>query len=372
MARIASKRDFWAYQRTEGYGEDPAGWAQRRMRSLCGEFITQNTMNTDEDLAGAQIDKFTLDLMTHHFLQWCDLCDDSDMLDEPYNTICQRSFIGATERESLCCIAQMLIDAYLALGRNENPFDYGESKEMAWSELFDFAMEWEEDRAKDNCGILHMINDFCHGLEETKKINHETAFYIIADSVCFDYIETLLIFYPHAWSDYFENAKNGNLDRKLTELRFVCDQKAQDMIEAKYSLMHDLEFGNDQKKRKKPEKKPKEQKVIKPKNKKPIILHKHLYLMKCDRTGHYKIGISIDPKHREATLQSEKPSIRMVGQWERMAVLEKRWHNYFASNRLRGEWFDLSKCQVQFMCSLMKKQIDDILQIIDPSSQATA
>ena len=184
-----------------------------------------------------------------------------------------------------------------------------------------------------------------------------------------------MIFYPHAWSDYFENAKNGNLDRKLADLRFVCDQNAQDMIEAKYSLMYDLEFGSDQKKEekpeKKPEKKPKEQNVIKPKNKKPTILHKHLYLMKCNRTGHYKIGISIDPKHREATLQSEKPTISMVGQWERMAVLEKRWHNYFASNRLRGEWFDLSKCQVQFMCSLMKKQTDDIIKIIDPLSYAS-
>lgn len=332
--------------------------------------MTRNAMNTDQDLAGAQIDKFTLDLMAFHFMIWCETSDDEDILRERHYGICPNSFVGATEYEALCCIAQMLIDAYLALGRNENPFDYGESKEMAWSELFDFTMGFEEDNAYEGHGLLHLIKDICPSLEFENDHDLENISCVINDHVCFDHWQTLFIFYPHAWSDYFENAKNGNLARKLIELEFVWDGDAQKLLEEAYCQSHrKLEAVSENTSK---TKKQNQNKEIKQKPKKPTILHKHLYLMKCDRTGHYKIGISIDPKHREATLQSEKPSIRMVGQWERMAVLEKRWHNYFASNRLRGEWFDLSKCQVQFMCSLMKKQIDDILQIIDPSSQATA
>jgi len=89
---------------------------------------------------------------------------------------------------------------------------------------------------------------------------------------------------------------------------------------------------------------------------------KYLYLMKCNRSGLYKIGISVDPKFREKTLQAESPSIKLVGQWERTSQLEKHWHNYYAKQRRRGEWFALTKCQVAFLCSTMKKPIEQVLE----------
>ena len=74
-----------------------------------------------------------------------------------------------------------------------------------------------------------------------------------------------------------------------------------------------------------------------------------LYLMKNNRDGRYKIGISNNPKHRESTLQSQEPDVVLVGSWDKLAKHERSWHNYFAEWRKRGEWFDLEVTQVRFM-----------------------
>ena len=73
------------------------------------------------------------------------------------------------------------------------------------------------------------------------------------------------------------------------------------------------------------------------------------YLIKNRRNGFYKIGKSRNPKHREKTLQSEEPDILMVKTWDKdiERVLHKKYNNY----RIRGEWFELSKTQVQFICT---------------------
>ena len=54
-----------------------------------------------------------------------------------------------------------------------------------------------------------------------------------------------------------------------------------------------------------------------------------LYIMKCRRSGYYKIGVSDNPEARELTLQAENPDIVMVGSWPTHAVNEKRIHRYF-------------------------------------------
>ena len=73
------------------------------------------------------------------------------------------------------------------------------------------------------------------------------------------------------------------------------------------------------------------------------------YLMKDNSTGYYKIGRSIDPIHREKTLQCEKPSIKLVKVWDNN--IELKLHKEYASQRLRGEWFKLSPIQVKYICS---------------------
>ena len=71
--------------------------------------------------------------------------------------------------------------------------------------------------------------------------------------------------------------------------------------------------------------------------------------MKDQRNGLYKIGRSYNPKVRETTLQGEKPDIVMVKIWER--DIEKDLHKQYESQRVRGEWFELSKVQVKYLTS---------------------
>jgi len=67
-----------------------------------------------------------------------------------------------------------------------------------------------------------------------------------------------------------------------------------------------------------------------------------VYVMIDKNTGYYKIGRSVDPKRRERTLQSEKPTIEMLFNHDARVKDEKELHNMFSDKRVRGEWFDLN------------------------------
>ena len=85
-------------------------------------------------------------------------------------------------------------------------------------------------------------------------------------------------------------------------------------------------------------------------NKKPQKQeNRKTYLMKNNHTKLYKIGYSINPKHREKTLQSEEPSIKMVKVWNK--DIERKLHRLYSEYRIRGEWFDLTPIQVKYICT---------------------
>lgn len=73
------------------------------------------------------------------------------------------------------------------------------------------------------------------------------------------------------------------------------------------------------------------------------------YIMKDANTNLYKIGKSINPKHRERTLQCEKPTIKMVKIFE--SDIEKQLHEIYSKNRVRGEWFNLNEIQLRYICT---------------------
>ena len=73
------------------------------------------------------------------------------------------------------------------------------------------------------------------------------------------------------------------------------------------------------------------------------------YLIKDNHTKLYKIGKSKNPKHREKTLQSEKPSIKMVKIWNKN--IERKLHKLYSEYRVRGEWFNLTPVQVKYICT---------------------
>ena len=71
-----------------------------------------------------------------------------------------------------------------------------------------------------------------------------------------------------------------------------------------------------------------------------------VYLMYDEKNGYYKIGISNNPQYRERTLQSEKPSIRLLCAKDFPAriiaeAIEGALHKAFAAKHMRGEWFNL-------------------------------
>ena len=71
--------------------------------------------------------------------------------------------------------------------------------------------------------------------------------------------------------------------------------------------------------------------------------------MKDNHTKLYKIGFSNNPKPRETTLQSEKPSIKMVKIWNKN--IERKLHKLYSEYRVRGEWFNLTPIQVKYICT---------------------
>ena len=77
-----------------------------------------------------------------------------------------------------------------------------------------------------------------------------------------------------------------------------------------------------------------------------------VYLMLDEANGYFKIGISNHPEYREHTLQSEKPSIRLLKAKEFPTrviaeAIETALHKAYGAKRLRGEWFNLDAKEVE-------------------------
>jgi prophage antirepressor-like protein len=73
------------------------------------------------------------------------------------------------------------------------------------------------------------------------------------------------------------------------------------------------------------------------------------YLMLDILRGFYKIGKSRNPQIRENTLQAEVPSIELLHVIQ--DDIELYLHEKFNSKRLRGEWFELSESDVNYIKS---------------------
>ncbi|HXB40077.1 MAG TPA: GIY-YIG nuclease family protein [Bacteroidia bacterium] len=78
----------------------------------------------------------------------------------------------------------------------------------------------------------------------------------------------------------------------------------------------------------------------------------YVYFMLDTKNHYYKIGISNEPEWREKTLQSEKPSIKLIVAKKfvnrRIAAnLEKALHDSYSHKRIRGEWFQLDKEDIE-------------------------
>lgn len=79
-----------------------------------------------------------------------------------------------------------------------------------------------------------------------------------------------------------------------------------------------------------------------------------LYLMRNNRNGMVKIGISDEPRARESTLQSEEPEIELLRYWPGTRTLERELHARFSLKRARGEWFRLDESDMDEITALME------------------
>ena len=82
------------------------------------------------------------------------------------------------------------------------------------------------------------------------------------------------------------------------------------------------------------------------------VINKKTYILKDKNTGYYKIGRSSNPLNREKTLQSEKPTYELIKIFNN--DIETKLHKKYNKQNVRGEWFDLSKIQLKYICTNYK------------------
>lgn len=85
----------------------------------------------------------------------------------------------------------------------------------------------------------------------------------------------------------------------------------------------------------------------------------YVYLMIDTTNNFHKIGISNNPKYREHTLQSDKPTIELLCAKEfpsRIIAesIEAALHKAYANKRIRGEWFNLEKTDIEEIKQTLK------------------
>lgn len=72
-----------------------------------------------------------------------------------------------------------------------------------------------------------------------------------------------------------------------------------------------------------------------------------IYIMKCERTNLYKIGLTTRSIHtRFNSLKTANPSINLFKYYEEVIDLyekERELHNLFSKKRIDGEWFELDE-----------------------------
>jgi hypothetical protein len=86
-----------------------------------------------------------------------------------------------------------------------------------------------------------------------------------------------------------------------------------------------------------------------------------IYILKCNRTNLYKIGLtSRSVFDRLRVLKTANPDIIMYNYYEKIEDIyleEKLMHKKFNKKRIDGEWFDLNKKDLKYLDSYLKSVV---------------
>lgn len=138
-----------------------------------------------------------------------------------------------------------------------------------------------------------------------------------------------------------------NLDYILTDLLIETDCIFSDNIKRRLQVLEQQENIEKEKIKKQQEY---YKKLEKERQKKLEFLEKQVcYILKDVKTNLYKIGKSINPLNREKTLQSEKPTYKLIKIFKKDH--EFTLHNKYRKQRIRGEWFKSSNIQLKYICT---------------------
>ena len=311
-------------------------------------------------------------LETDSFLDWDDDAEDlaGGNISDPLP--------GIKRKEAVSLNMAMMIDALKLLCDDKWPFRQNTSGEWVWASISEdligdymecLSEEIEEEDMKYQFPAFRVLRllgrvSIKDALTAHNDGELEIAFYSAWREAmdCGDGYGVCQMFYPHAHSDEMNQMMSQPIGRIKAEFDFCFNEIVEWFDNTIKPFPFDRVTGEALKRSKLEYKKQqaaaRKARQLKDKPKpasRRLDPELYLYLMKCGHTGHYKIGISKTPKKRESTLQSEKPSITMVGAWKGSGFYERPWHQYFKDQRLRGEWFSLSPAQVRFFTSTCEK-----------------
>lgn len=278
-----------------------------------------------------------------------DLIGDSEEQKESGFIFCDSlGDINKEQELKICC--HLMAKSYNALNNNESPFYQYTSYEWLYGNLLKDAIDSWLDTHSDceNCPIhsnySQISSDYKYPFGGFWDEDFWNEFNVGDSSgVC-------SILYPSAWNEEINCYLSYPLARAIKEFESIWDKTSNDFYGSlKFKQKQPNNQADENKDNHDSESNNKQVSVKKPKI-------SYLYLMKCNRNGLYKIGVSVDPKYREKTLTSDDPSIQLVGSWDKLSCYERDWHIYFANHRVRGEWFNLTPAQVRLFCSICQKR----------------
>ena len=302
------------------------------------------------------------------------LCNVADWLDtEDPDEVCSTipSLPGAKYSQIYCVFTKIVLDGVKKLSNNMWPFGLGTPMEWVWWDFYQIlpplrdSLEFSDrESTKFALGLANFYR-VATGHGKPVWINTYEGLFDWANELesdmtdlldCDDGDQVCQSLYPNAWNEELRLASNLNMEVCKSEFDFHTSP-LNDWIQRFKPLAMPGKHTESEIKVE-----PEVKDDIKPN---PKVRRKAaLYLMKCDNTGLYKIGRSVNPEARERTLQSEAPATRLLNHWSRLGMAERVWHRYFSEQRRRGEWFKLTPAQVRFFALTNSKGIEKVESLI--------